>query len=101
LGRDAERTLSGYNANKLFLATSAFDFNQGLTVLSEEEAEIKKVMINSAKEIICLADYSKFHKTALVSFTPLTTIDRLITDNRISETDLKYLKDKGIKVEAV
>lgn len=101
LGREAERIMNSYNANKLFLATSAFDFEQGLTVLSDEEAEIKKAMIYSAKEVICLADYSKFHKSALVSFAPLTIIDRLITDNRISETDLKYLKGQGIKVEAV
>ncbi|MGE5606261.1 MAG: DeoR/GlpR family DNA-binding transcription regulator [Bacteroidota bacterium] len=101
LGREAERTISTYNVNKLFLATSALDFKQGLTVLSEEEAEIKKTMLRAAKETICLADYSKFHKAALVSFAPLTAIDRLITDNRISDTDLKYLKGQGIEVEVV
>lgn len=101
LGREAERIILRYHANKLFLATSALDFEQGLTVFLEEEAEIKKAMLSAAKEIICLADYSKFHKTALVSFAPLKKIDRLITDDRIPETDLKYLKDQGIEVEVV
>lgn len=101
LGREAEKIISSYNVNKLFLATSALDFQQGLTVLSEEEAGIKKAMLNVAKEVICLADYSKFHKAALVSFASLKCIDRLITDHRISKADLKYLEDQGIKVEAV
>ncbi|NLY75913.1 MAG: DeoR/GlpR transcriptional regulator [Firmicutes bacterium] len=101
LGREAERTIIRYHANKLFLGTSALDFEQGLTVFLEEEAEIKKAMISAAKEIICLADYNKFHKTALVSFAPLQKINRLITDDRIPETDLKYLKGRGIEVEVV
>jgi DeoR family fructose operon transcriptional repressor len=101
LGREAERIIDSYKVNKLFLATSALDFKQGLTVFSEEEAEIKKVMLNAAKEIICLADYSKFHKVALFSFAPLKIVDRLITDNRISETDLKYIKGQGVKIEVV
>lgn len=101
LGREAEKTFNSYNVNKLFLATSALDFKQGLTVLSEDEAEIKKAMLHAAKETICLADYSKFHKAALVSFAPLKAVDRLITDSRISETDLKYLQGQGIEVEVV
>ncbi len=101
LGREAERIINSYKVNKVFLATSALDFKQGLTVLSEEEAEIKKAMLNAAKEIICLADYSKFHKVALISFASLKKVERLITDSRISETDIKYLKNEGIQVEAV
>ncbi len=101
LGREAERIINSYNVNKLFLATSALDFEQGLTVLSEEEAEIKKAMLNAAKEVICLADFSKFHKVALVSFAPLKKIDRLITDDRIPQTDLKRLAALGIKVDVV
>lgn len=101
LGREAERIMKYYNANKVFLATSALDFEQGLTVISEEEAEMKKAMINSAKTVICLADYSKFHKVALVSFAPLKAIDCLITDNRIPESERRYLKEQGIELIVV
>lgn len=101
LGREAEKIINSYNANKLFLATSALDFEQGLTVLSEEEAAIKKAMINSAKEVTCLVDYSKFNKVALVSFASLKSINRLITDNRIPESEQHYLRDQGIELEVV
>lgn len=101
LGRDAERMIQKYNANKLFLGTSALDFKQGLMVLSAEEADIKRAMINSSKEVICLTDYSKFHQLAFTSFTSLDDLNVLITDNRITEEDLKYLAKKKIRVEVV
>ncbi len=99
LGREAERTIKRYNANKLFLGTSALDFEQGLMVLSEDEAEVKRAMIAVAKEVICLADYSKFHKTALTSFAQLREVQRLITDDRLPAEDLRRLEKMGVKVE--
>ncbi len=101
LGREAERIIRRYNANKLFLGTSALDFRQGLMVLSEDEAEIKRSMIATAKEVICLADYSKFHKSALTSFAALKEIGTLITDDRIPEADRRFLRDQGIKLVVV
>ena len=101
LGREAERIIKRYNANKLFLGTSALDFRQGLMVLSEDEAGIKRAMIASAKEVICLVDYSKFHKSALVSFATFKDIQILITDARIPEEDQNFLRDQGIALEIV
>ncbi|HBF36309.1 MAG TPA: DeoR/GlpR transcriptional regulator, partial [Firmicutes bacterium] len=101
LGRDAERTVQKYNANKLFLGTSAVDFRQGLMVFSAEEAELKKAMIASSKEVICLADYSKFHQLALTSFATLDDIDILITDQRIPEADRSFLKKSKLKLDIV
>jgi DeoR family transcriptional regulator, fructose operon transcriptional repressor len=101
VGRDAEKMVQKYNANKLFLATSALDFKQGLTVFSAEEAELKRVMISSVKEVICLADYSKFHQLAFASFASLDEIDILITDDRITDEDQAFLHNNKIKLEVV
>jgi DeoR/GlpR family transcriptional regulator of sugar metabolism len=101
LGRDAEKMVQKYNANKLFLGTSALDFKQGLTVFSAEEVEVKRAMMNSAREVICLADYSKFHQLAFASFASLDDIDVLITDNRITMEDQAFLQKKKIKLEVV
>lgn len=100
LGRDAERYLEKYQVKKVFLGTSALDFRSGLTVFSLDEAEIKRAMIKSAREIICLADSSKFHKVALASFCPLEKVGILITDSGISPEDQADLAARGIKVNA-
>jgi DeoR family fructose operon transcriptional repressor len=101
LGHDAEKMVQRYKAKKVFIATSALDFQQGLTVLSTDEAEMKRSMINAAKEIICLADYSKFHQQAFANFANIDDIDILITDDRITEEDRAYLQSKKIKLEVV
>lgn len=98
LGRDAERMIQKYNANKVFLGTSALDFDQGLTVFSAEEGEIKRAMVNSAKEVICLADYSKFHQLGFTSFASLADIDVLITDARIGAEDRAYFQNQKIRL---
>lgn len=98
-GRDTEKFLEKYQVQKVFLGTSALDFQHGLSVFSLDEAETKKAMVRSAREIICLVDHSKFHNVALVSFCPLEKVGMLITDNRISEDDRTQLAARGIKVD--
>jgi DeoR/GlpR family transcriptional regulator of sugar metabolism len=99
LGSDAENMLGRYRVHKLFLAATAVDFENGLMVYSEDLAETKKAMIASADQVICLVDYSKFHKQAFTPFAKLEEIDILITDSRIPEEDIRALEERGVKVE--
>lgn len=101
VGRDAERAIEKYKVKKLFLATSALDFDAGLSVLNSDEAEVKKAMIASAQEVICLADYSKFHHVAFATFCKLERISALITDTRLPEQEKSLLCGKGIRVHTV
>lgn len=101
VGRDAERAIEKYKVKKLFLATSALDFDIGLSVLNSDEAEIKKAMIASAQEVICLVDYSKFHHVAFAAFCKLECINVIITDSRIPDEESAFLTEKGIRVHIV
>ncbi len=99
IGPDAERMLKQYNANKLFLGTSSISFDQGLMTFSSAEAEVKRIMCRSAQEIICLADYTKFNKTAFVTFAGINELHTIITDSRITEEDKELLIRLGIRVD--
>jgi len=99
LGRDAEALLRKYKVNKLFLAATAVNFKQGLMVYSEDVAAAKKAMMQAAEQVICMADYSKFHQQAFLTFARLEEIDVLITDSRIPDEDVRYLESRGIKVD--
>ena len=101
IGRDTERIFEKYQAKKLFLATSALDFDAGLSVLNSDEAEVKKAMLSAAKEVICLVDYSKFHHVAFAPVCPLEKIHTLITDNRLPQNERELLQDRGINVRTV
>lgn len=101
IGRDTEKIFEKYQAKKLFLATSALDFQAGLSVLNSDEAEVKKAMLSASREVICLADYSKFHHVAFAPVCPLEKIHTLITDSRLPQHEREHLEQRGINVLAV
>ena len=101
LGRDTERILEKYKAKKVFLGTTALDLESGLSVLNSDEAEVKKAMVSSAQEAICLVDYSKFHHVAFAPFCALQKISTIITDNRILPEEQETLQQRGVHVHVV
>jgi len=86
---------------KCFWETTALDLTSGLSVLNSEEAEVKKAMISSSQEIICLADYSKFHHVAFAPFCSMEKINTLITDNRIPPEEKDLLQQRDIRIHVV
>ena len=63
-----------------------------------DETDVKRAMIRASKEVICLADYSKFHKTALVSFAQLEELNYIVTNDAIPPEDQQFLSSKGVQV---
>ena len=55
-------------------------------------------MIEIAKEVILVADSSKFLNRSLAFICPLDQIDIVVTDKHINKGDLKKLQNAGIKV---
>lgn len=97
-GPDAIRMLNNYHANKCFIGTSAFDPKQGLMVFSSEEGEVKSAIMRASSQTICLADYSKFNKTAFFTFATPSEIDVIITDNRIPAQEIQNLQTMGLRI---
>ena len=64
-------------------------------------AELKKVMIRSAQQVILLADSSKVGLVDFQKFANLTDIQVFITDDGISPSDLDMLKEKIPDVQVV
>jgi DeoR family transcriptional regulator of aga operon len=63
-----------------------------------EEAHLNRMMMSISKQVIVVADSSKFHKRSFAFIAPITDIDVLITDNGITVEDQKKLEGAGIKV---
>lgn len=99
IGPFAENILNHLNVDKVFLGADAVDVKTGLTNSNIDETNIKKTMIEIAKETILLADSSKFNKAAFTKIADVDVLDRIITDDGLSEGDLKMLKETGITVQ--
>lgn len=98
IGPDTMQSIAKYRTSKCFIGCSALNFEYGLMVFSGIEAEIKKEIAKSAESIICLADSSKFNRTAFSSYLRVEEIDVCITDDNVEPEHVELLKRKGVQV---
>jgi DeoR family transcriptional regulator, aga operon transcriptional repressor len=98
VGSQAEKNLQDYYCDKLFLGADGFDTTFGISTPNVSEAQINRVMVNIANEVIVVADSSKFGNRSLASIIPIASINRVITDNKIHEKDKKKLLNQNIEI---
>jgi DeoR/GlpR family transcriptional regulator of sugar metabolism len=55
-------------------------------------------MIRAAREVILLADHTKFGQEAVAQVVPLSAVSRLITDNALPPSTRLELSKSGIEV---
>ena len=90
--------VSKTRADKAFISTGGFDPELGLTTYFYSEADIKREMIRSARQIILVTDSTKFGKISVTHFAGLDQIDIVVTDSGISKEYRKALLDRGIEL---
>lgn len=98
VGPIAEKSLSKFHVDKLFLGVDGIHLEKGLYTPNVEEAHLNEQMINIANELIVLADSSKFNRQSFAHICGLERVDVIVTDNKIDAEFKNQLIDKGIKV---
>ena len=85
-------------ADRAFISTGGLDSELGLTTYFYYEAEIKRAIIRAARQIILVADSTKFGKISLTHFAGLDQLDTIVTDGGISEEYRETIQELGIKL---
>lgn len=98
VGPFASRSLKSLYVDKAFIGVDGFDPTLGAFTPNIEEAFLNEIMIDIAKEVILVADSSKFNRKSLAHICPISRIDMIITDEGVSLSDRKRLEDNGINV---
>jgi DeoR family transcriptional regulator of aga operon len=98
IGPLAEKSFRNFFVDKVFLGVDGFDTLYGISTPNIEEAYLNQIMIDVAREVIVVADSSKFLRKSLAFICKLERIDTVITDSCILDEDRKRLVDAGIKV---
>jgi DeoR family fructose operon transcriptional repressor len=80
VGPATAEQVSRYRVDKLFLGMGALDRKNGLTEPTEEDAAVKRAMIDVAQQVIGLADHTKIGRVAFNYVAPASVIDVLVTD---------------------
>jgi len=98
VGPLAEKSIRNFYVDKVFLGVDGFDTSQGAFTPNIEEASLNQIMIEISKEVILVADSSKFKRRSLAFICPVNKIDIVVTDEHISREDQNRLADLGVKV---
>lgn len=101
LGALAEDALENLRADKLFLGSSAIHVDYGLSAENFAEARSDQLLMRAAREVIVLADHTKFGRVATVRVSPLPRIRRIITDTGLPADAAEALREHDIVLECV
>jgi DeoR family transcriptional regulator of aga operon len=101
VGPHAEQTLRGLYADRLFLGVDGLDLHGGLTTPDVLEAQLNSLMIKVSREVITVADSSKFHKRSLSLIAAVTDVHRIITDDKVDPQTIQSLRALNVEVTVV
>lgn len=85
-------------ADKLFLAVAGVSIDFGLSHTNLAEISAKQAMIRAAREVILLADHTKFEQESVMQIAPITAVDKLVTDNALPASTRLELAKRGIEI---
>ncbi len=80
VGPLAMRQIAAFRADRAVITVSAIDGDAGVMDASLEEASVARAMIDCARQLVVVADSSKFGRSAGFSVCDLAEIDVIVSD---------------------
>ncbi|MFZ0392710.1 MAG: DeoR/GlpR family DNA-binding transcription regulator [Terracidiphilus sp.] len=94
-GRFTEEMFDQFSADKLFLSGAGCDLDFGVSGANLEETMVNRAMLRISREIILVADSSKFSKRSMSRIAPFADIDTVISDTALDEETQAKLRALG------
>jgi DeoR/GlpR family transcriptional regulator of sugar metabolism len=98
VGRGAHLMLRDMRADKAFIVAGGVSAEFGISSVMLQEAEVRRIMIEAAREIIVLADHTVLQNESNYRVTALENVNTVITDAGIRASQSLELAQIGIKV---
>lgn len=98
-GPDCLRTIHAHApVTRAFVGLSGVSLEDGLMQGFAPAVEVKRALIEAAREVIVLADSSKIGATAANWVAPLSVVNKLVTGCNAPESTITALRKMGIEV---
>lgn len=94
-GRFTEDMIEQFSADKLFLSGAGCDPDFGVSGTFVEETMVNRAMLRISREIILVADASKFFKRSMSRIALFSEIDTVISDTSLGEEMQEKLRSLG------
>lgn len=94
----SEQFMREFNVDKTIIGVGGITKDNGISDYHLEETRVRKIMIEKGKQIIAVADYSKFGIKALVNVCSIDEIDTIVTNDKLKSNIAQEYIEQGIKV---
>jgi DeoR/GlpR family transcriptional regulator of sugar metabolism len=98
---DGLALLERYHIAKGFFGAHGLTLEDGLTDVSEPEANLKRPLARMCHEVIAVLDETKWGRTGVASFASVRDIDRVITTGDAPESLVDKVRALGVAVVLV
>lgn len=98
VGPVAERHFEEFNASKVFLSATGWSADRGFTDPNMLETQVKKAMIQAAKQVVMLIDSSKFGVVSLTSFLDSYAVDIVISDQNMPDDIYRQFAEHHVEI---
>jgi DeoR/GlpR family transcriptional regulator of sugar metabolism len=98
VGSTVTRELSVLSVDTCFLSAAGFSVQKGATDPDMREVEVKQAMLHAAREVVFVADSSKYGIAQLVRICEIREIDKIVTDDNLSPQAQAELEAVGIQI---
>ncbi len=96
-GRYAEEFMQNFNVDKAFIGFAGIT-EDGITDFHVTEADLRRMVIRNARQVIAMSDSSKFGIRTMNNICALKDIDILITDDKAPVDLLRKIEKAGVRV---
>ena len=101
VGPWAEGRLRSIHTDVAFVATNGLSLARGLTTPNPIEAEVKRLIIQTARRVVLVADHTKINHDFFEAFGTIADIDLLITDAGIDVATVQEFEAAGVTMVSV
>lgn len=101
VGGMSDAVTGRFNIQKAFVGAVGFTIDSGLSDATEDEAQIKRAVVEVAREVIAIVDHTKWGRVAFATFCPTERISAVVADGEAPAAMVQDLRVLGIEVHAV
>lgn len=91
VGPVAVRALEQLHCDLVFLDVHGLDVQAGMTTMNLLEAETHRAFMAAAREVVVLADHTRWQVVGLTTIADLSDIDRLVVDDGLGQAAREQL----------
>jgi len=100
-GMLSNRYSMSFFPDKAIMSCRGITKKSGMTDASILEVEVKRNMINSSKQLLLLADHTKFGLIGAINIGSLSEIDCIVTDSKVEREKLKMFDGYNTQIVIV